>query len=60
MSERHIPLCWKCKDKIFGELPCEASNGVIPSTLIGCKANPDIKDYNDAENLCPILSKNNS
>jgi hypothetical protein len=57
MSERHIPLCWKCRDKIFGELPCKSNSGVIPKTLIGCKANSDIKDYTDAETMCPILPK---
>lgn len=53
---RSIPLCWKCKDKIFGELKTQSSNGVIANTLIGCKANPDIKDYTDAETKCPVLN----
>ena len=55
--KREIPLCWRCKDKIFGELP-RKTGGVTASTLIGCKANPKIKDYTDAEKMCPILPKN--
>ena len=54
---KRIPLCWKCADKIFGELPCKSSDGVIANTLIGCKANPDIKNYTDAETMCPVLKK---
>ena len=47
MSE-WCPLCHKCANRIVDEVEI----GV--HALIGCKAEPKIKDYTDAEKLCPI------
>ena len=52
---KSIPMCWKCRDVIMEEMPDEAVNGIVPSTIVGCKVNTAIKNYNDAEELCSIL-----
>ena len=48
---KKIPMCGKCKSKITSE----PKNGSF--TLIGCKENKDIKGYQDAEDMCPLLKK---
>jgi len=58
-----IPICWKCTDGKMEAAPSKNS-GVefISGTgkifhFIGCKAESRIKNYKDAEKLCPLLSK---
>ena len=51
-AERHVPMCWKCANSI---METDTSQTPPPSTLVGCKANEDIKDYADALGKCPIL-----
>ena len=42
-----VPMCWKCASKIVDKI-----------SLIGCKDNPEIKDYDDAQESCPLLKEN--
>jgi len=44
-----IPMCWKCASKIT------KSNGDGSSSLVGCKEDDNIHNYNDAEKLCPVI-----
>ena len=47
-----MPICWKC-----------ASAVIVPNDdgkshrLESCKEEPKIKDYQDAENMCPLVHK---
>lgn len=45
-----IPMCWKCAFKILK--PNADDSGF---TLVGCKKNKDIHDYDDAKKLCPVI-----
>lgn len=47
-------MCWKCCNKITQELPRDPNLGVSASTLIGCKAELRITDFNSAQKLCPL------
>lgn len=48
----NVPMCWKCCDKII-ETVADGSRAI----LIGCKANPDIGNYADAQLKCPLLKE---
>jgi len=45
-----VPMCHKCKEHIIGR----AYSG---GQLVGCKLDSRIKDYDDAEYLCPLLDE---
>jgi len=53
-TKKKIPICWKCTSKITDQNLDGAS-----FTLTGCKKNGDIKSYDDAEKMCPILFPKN-
>jgi hypothetical protein len=53
MSDKRIPICWKCASKVME--PNKDSKFVDSLTLIGCKECKDIKTYSDAEKLCPLI-----
>jgi len=52
---KKIPLCWKCTHCI----KADAKLGIVISHgfMVGCTLNRDIRDYNDARKLCPIIEK---
>lgn len=50
-----IPMCWKCRE-------IKTTNIGVPGfptmiQMVGCKACPEIKDYEDAKELCPLLKE---
>jgi len=44
----NIPMCWKCRSKIAKP----KDDGSF--TLVGCKENKDIHNYDDAMDSCPL------
>jgi hypothetical protein len=46
---KKVPMCWKCASKIT-ELHEDNS-----LNLVGCKEEPKIEDYSDAEKMCPLM-----
>jgi hypothetical protein len=44
------PSCWKCSAKITKPNPDDGS-----LSLIGCKKQKDIHNYNDAKEMCPLI-----
>jgi hypothetical protein len=59
-----IPMCWKCADSKT-EIAPDDDLGVRfivkegeALHLVGCKAEDRIKNYEDAQILCPLLSRN--
>ena len=51
MAKKKIPMCWKCASRMTEEHPTHPGSLI----LVGCKENDKIKNYNDAEKLCPLL-----
>lgn len=49
-----IPMCWKCVNVI---LKPNRYNHEI-KTMIGCKECRNIKSYNDARIICPLIDPN--
>ena len=47
-----IPICWKCCNKIVAPIDAPTYQAY---TLIGCKEEKKIKNYNDAQKFCPII-----
>jgi len=47
---KRMPICWKCASKITED------NGDGSLGLVGCKENKDIKNYQDAEKMCPVIN----
>jgi hypothetical protein len=44
-------MCWKCRDKITeGD-----ESGAF--RIVGCKAEIGIKDFHDAQKMCPLIGK---
>jgi hypothetical protein len=55
-AKARIPICWKCYNRIVGEIVNDQLISLIPATvLIGCKEQASIKNYEDAKRLCPLL-----
>ena len=50
-----IPMCWKCVNKIE-----KADPTGIGLVLCGCEKEPEIKDYSDAQRLCPLLKEDDN
>jgi hypothetical protein len=50
----HIPMCWKCADGLFAE---GTEGGRSVKIMKGCRVNPDISNYNDAEKMCPLMEE---
>ena len=46
-----IRMCWKCDNCITRNISTKAKE------MIGCKLNPEIKGFEDAQRLCPIKEK---
>ena len=46
------PFCWKCASNIVQ--PNKDDSGF---SLIGCKEEDKIKNYNDAEKMCPLFAE---
>lgn len=44
-----FPICWKCCNCIKADVPNSTAQ-----TMVGCKENPKIKDFNDAQMHCPL------
>jgi hypothetical protein len=55
-----FPMCWKCRDKIVIQRP--NLPGPLATykryILIGCKANKNIHNYDDAKKYCPLIDLN--
>jgi hypothetical protein len=49
---KQIPLCHKCVNAIT-----QYSEVFKHYTVVGCKECAQIKDYQDAKELCPLLRK---
>jgi len=47
-----IPMCWKC---VSNEHEPDVTGRSVQ--LVGCKENPEIKDYEDALKKCPLIQK---
>jgi len=47
---KKMPICWKCASAVIVPNDDSKSHG-----LESCKEEPKIKDYQDAENMCPLL-----
>ena len=45
-----IPVCWFCANKICSEQKEDGSR-----EFLGCKKEPEIENYDDAKELCPLL-----
>lgn len=45
---KEVPFCWKCAS-------CIKADNTVNFTMLGCKDNPKIKNYQDAKQLCPII-----
>lgn len=45
-----VPMCWKCRDALTELDP--KTGGYV---LVGCAADININDYNDAKERCPLL-----
>jgi len=57
-----FPMCWKCARAIT-KVKTEDRFGQIPHTayeLAGCKDNPEIKSFADAQVMCPIIQDKDS
>lgn len=52
MAKKRIPMCWKCASKIT-----EPNQDDTGFTLVGCKENDKIHDYDDAQKLCPVVKE---
>jgi len=50
--DKKQPFCWKCASKIVS--PTDLDD--YSFTLIGCKENDKIKNYNDTEKMCPLIN----
>ena len=49
-------MCWKCHNCI--RKPKKDDDGeIISYTITGCKENEEIKDFNDAQVLCPLFKE---
>jgi hypothetical protein len=46
------PFCWKCQSKITAP-----NDDGKSSSLVGCKEEPKIKNYSDAEKMCPLFKQ---
>lgn len=44
-----FPMCWKC----WNCLKADIENSTA-QTMVGCKENTKIKDFNDAQHMCPL------
>jgi hypothetical protein len=51
-DKANVPMCWKCASKIT-----EPNEDGKSSSLVGCKEEPLIKDFSDAEKLCPLIKQ---
>jgi hypothetical protein len=51
MSDRKMPMCWKCVSKVIDPNP----GGQGGFSLNGCKENAAIHSFRDAESMCPLL-----
>jgi len=48
---KRMALCYKCSNRILADHPTDEGAKI----LIGCKADPKIKDWHDAQAMCYIL-----
>ena len=53
MPDKKIPMCWKCSSKITEQVDNSKPIFVDSLTVIGCKECKEIKNYSDAEKMCP-------
>lgn len=51
-EEKKTPKCSECSSAVMESFK---EDGVACKNLIGCKENFKIRNYPDAERLCPIL-----
>jgi len=49
-----LPMCWKCANIKTMKNPL-STEGVVSRVMVGCKDDPQIGGYKDAEKLCPLL-----
>jgi len=52
-AEARIPICWKCDNRIVEAIVNDQP--ISATVLVGCKEQANIKNYEDAKQLCPLL-----
>jgi hypothetical protein len=52
---KQIPMCWKCASSITKTVANLLVDGCSASTLVGCKECKEIKDWESAKALCPLI-----